>query len=125
MFQLPSEAEWERAARGPEGTRYPWGDAFEDWREGYAAMSGRLERVGSYRKDVNGWGLKDVVGNVHELTGAREGDLIVVRGGSANVSRDEAGVDERLLVAPGQEVGAFIGLRLFAVERSDGAERSD
>lgn len=122
--RLPTEAEWQLAAQGTDGRRWPWGDEFHGTKCNNSF--GRLTPVDAFSKGASPYGVMDLVGNVWQMTGDIYDNgshyFLIMRGGSCYdpdsswwyVRGGPQPLDMTqmlLLVSPGFDRSATVGFR--------------
>jgi iron(II)-dependent oxidoreductase len=113
--QLPSEEEWEKAARGTDGRLWPWGNEPDDTRyNGKKQANYSTLMVGSFPAGDSPYGVADMAGNVWEMTSSQWKDQSkAMRGGSYLNPPAEARTTVRWAAAEksAQEGASWLGFR--------------
>ncbi len=113
--RLPTEAEWEKAAKAGRNVVFPWGD--EDAVDGIRANyrgNGKFKApspVGAFPNGANPWGMHDMAGNVWELVAPAANEPQVAKGGSWMEGPNDLRISNKREVDPAKTY-ADVGFRV-------------
>ncbi len=113
--RLPSEAEWEKAAKAGRNVAFPWGDeSASDGSRANCRGNGKFKRpspVGSFPDGANPWGMQDMAGNVWELVASPAGEPQMAKGGSWMEGPNDVRISNRRETDPAKTY-ADVGFRV-------------
>lgn len=118
-YRLPTEEEWERAARGDHGNIYPWGDQFDSEKcNSKGAGRCKSNRVTIYPNGISPYGCYDMAGNVWEWTSSFYDDdknFYILKGGAFPSSEEACRCASRLSNFPDGRNNSF-GFRCVRIK---------